>query len=137
MGGAVRFGRTRLNIPCVHELTFLRRDRFTGDEMLVPHLPLMPHPEDIDVNVVSAAPLFLADEWFSGGERPMAVRTRQHAILNKYAGQSIDELRRELFELEDRLYYLERRLDELHWISVCLRFLKRRVANIRGWIRRV
>ena len=127
----MRFGRTGLNVPRVHELTFLRRDRLETRESAQFYLPLMPHPEDIEVNVDTVGPLFLSDDWFVGRQLPAASRARKHQLLAKFAGHSIDELRRELLDMDDRLYHLERRLDELHWISVTVRFIKRIISRFR------
>lgn len=63
---------TGFNIPKVHELTFLRRDRFRGINALGSHKPLIPHPLDISFNVTRKPPLFLNEAWCSNGSRDLA-----------------------------------------------------------------
>ena len=59
---------TGLNIPNVAEVTYLRKDRFTGDtlEYIEPQLP---HPQDISWNVRKNPPLHLNEKWLSSGNR--------------------------------------------------------------------
>ncbi|MEO1004169.1 MAG: hypothetical protein AAFX65_13800 [Cyanobacteria bacterium J06638_7] len=79
------------NLPRVHELTFLRRDRWAGvsDDDLQP--PLLPHPLDIVCNTPQNAPVVLNEHWLESGERPKG---------------SIIKL------LTDKVSYLEHRLQE-------------------------
>lgn len=56
---------TGLNLPRVHELTFLRRDRFRGRKALFLK-PQLPHPLDIPQNNVGKAPVFLNEHWLDG-----------------------------------------------------------------------
>ena len=56
---------TNLNLPRVHELTFLRRDRFHGRKANFIK-PQLPHPLDIPQNSVGKAPVFLNEYWFDG-----------------------------------------------------------------------
>jgi hypothetical protein len=57
---------SNINIPNVHELTFLRRDRFVGGNRSGWSKPSMPHPLDIRRNVISKAPIFLNNAWHDG-----------------------------------------------------------------------
>jgi len=59
----------KANIPNVIELTFLRRDRFSGfapDQMIA---PMLPHPLDIVGNVPHNPPLHLDSNWLGCGPR--------------------------------------------------------------------
>ena len=131
-GGHVRFHRTQLNVPFVIELTFLRRDRMVCHPEANTSKPLLPHPEDIELNIESTAPLFLNEAWCWDQRRPNAARQRKSAIESKYAGLCIDELQKELWDMDDRVQTLQRRLDELHWMSVLIRMIKRPMQ----WLRR-
>ena len=73
------------NIPNVHELTFLRRDRWgrVADENRYP--PLLPHPLDIRANVPNKPPLFLNEHWLEAG-----VRSNESTI--KMLGDQVDYL---------------------------------------------
>jgi hypothetical protein len=51
-----------LNIPNVIEVTYLRRDRFTGDKSQYIQ-PQLPHPLDISSNVSSKPPIHLNEKW--------------------------------------------------------------------------
>lgn len=62
---------TGLNIPQVHELTFLRRDRFGQVNASSLHKPLIPHPLDISLNLARNPPLFLSKAWCSDGSRDL------------------------------------------------------------------
>ena len=53
---------TGMNVPCVVELTYLRRDRFLGDSNLW-FDPQLPHPADIDWNVSRNPALRLNSKW--------------------------------------------------------------------------
>ena len=59
----------KLNIPRVHELTFLRKDRLSGFDKDQLHPVMLPHPLDIKRNVPNTPPLFLREGWLSS-ERP-------------------------------------------------------------------
>jgi hypothetical protein len=68
-GGDFQINGSLLNIPNVHELTFLRRDRCDGvseEKFLV---PLLPHPLDILRNVPTMPPVFLNEHWLTFGDR--------------------------------------------------------------------
>ena len=62
--------KTGLNIPRVIEVTYLRKDRFSGDtsEFIQPQLP---HPQDIRYNVRRKPPIHLNEKWLSLGKRSM------------------------------------------------------------------
>jgi FkbM family methyltransferase len=61
---------TSLNLPNVHELTFLRRDRWKGVKPEDCSSPLLPHPLDICCNVAGQAPIFLTEAWLPEAKRP-------------------------------------------------------------------
>ena len=61
------------NLPNVHELTFLRRDRFARRKRR--YQVLTPHPQDIPQNVASRPPVFLNQDWLAR-ERPTASKLR-------------------------------------------------------------
>lgn len=65
---------TGINIPNVHELTFLRRDRFERVNASAWHKPLIPHPLDISYNLSSKLPLYLNEAWCSNGSRDLVSR---------------------------------------------------------------
>jgi len=58
-----------LNMPHVHELTLLRRDRINAaGRQFFP--PMLPHPQDIARNVGHNPPLFLSAAWMDGPRAP-------------------------------------------------------------------
>ena len=59
---------TGLNIPNVIELTYLRKDRFTGDASNYIQ-PQLPHPQDINFNVTNRPPIHLSEKWLSTVQR--------------------------------------------------------------------
>ena len=59
---------TGLNIPNVIEVTYLRRDRFTGDKSQYIQSQL-PHPLDTCWNVRSKPPIHLNEKWLVAGNR--------------------------------------------------------------------
>lgn len=67
--GDVILAGSNLNIPKVHELTFLRRDRWDGVAPSDCHPPLLPHPLDVSQNVAKKPPLFLNEHWLESGQR--------------------------------------------------------------------
>ncbi len=69
-GGDFVLPELELNIPYVHELTFLRRDRFKQEGKSYP--PLIPHPLDIKSNVKTKPPIFLNEKWCENGARTSA-----------------------------------------------------------------
>lgn len=71
--GEFRVSDSDLNLPKVHELTFLRRDRFKRRKKR--HEVLIPHPLDIPQNVIRKPPVFLNEAWLDG-ERPLASQMR-------------------------------------------------------------
>ena len=71
--GDFRVSDSDLNLPKVHELTFLRRDRFKRRKKR--HEVLTPHPLDIPQNVIRKPPVFLNEAWLEG-ERPLASQMR-------------------------------------------------------------
>jgi FkbM family methyltransferase len=62
---------TGLNIPNIHELTFLRRDRFAPARRFA---PLIPHPHDVTLNVRENLPLLLSPAWCHTGSRGLVSR---------------------------------------------------------------
>lgn len=60
-----------MNIPNVIELTYLRRDRFSGHSTNA-YYPQLPHPNDIAYNVRHNPPLHLNDRWLSPSQRSEA-----------------------------------------------------------------
>jgi len=60
---------SNLNLPVVHELTFLRRDRWQGISETDCYPPMLPHPQDIEYNVRSNPPVFLNEHWLASGSR--------------------------------------------------------------------
>ena len=71
--GEFRVSDSDLNLPKVHELTFLRRDRFKRRKKR--YDVLTPHPLDIPQNVIRKPPVFLNEAWLDG-ERPIASQLR-------------------------------------------------------------
>ena len=71
--GEFRVSDSDLNLPKVHELTFLRRDRFKRRKKR--YEVLTPHPLDIPQNVIRKPPVFLNEAWLDG-ERPIASQLR-------------------------------------------------------------
>jgi len=60
---------SKLNLPNVHELTFLRRDRWAGISHTDCYQPMLPHPLDIPRNVSSKMPVVLNEQWLDSGKR--------------------------------------------------------------------
>ena len=71
--GEFRVSVSDLNLPKVHELTFLRRDRFKRRKKRFE--VLTPHPLDIPQNIIRKPPVFLNEAWLDG-ERPIASQMR-------------------------------------------------------------
>lgn len=63
--GEFKVPGTNLNLPRVHELTFLRRDRFKGRRSSF-HPPQLPHPLDISQNNRGRPPVFMNEHWLEG-----------------------------------------------------------------------
>jgi hypothetical protein len=74
-----------VNIPRVHELTFLRRDRFTAPGAGPLIAPVLPHPLDVGRNARSNPPLFLNEAWFDG-PRPDSARHKMLEDQLAYQG---------------------------------------------------
>jgi len=68
--GDFKIPDTELNMPHVHELSFLRRDRITAAAGRTFFPPLLPHPQDIATNVPYYPPLFLSPAWTDGIRAP-------------------------------------------------------------------
>jgi hypothetical protein len=58
-----------INIPDVLEVTYLRRDRFLGDQQSWIQ-PMLPHPYDIAFNVQDQVPLHLNGNWYLKSQVP-------------------------------------------------------------------
>jgi hypothetical protein len=67
--GSFKIAGTELNLPRVHELTFLRRDRWESSGEISCYLPMLPHPLDISFNVRNKPPIFLNEHWLADGKR--------------------------------------------------------------------
>jgi hypothetical protein len=80
---------SKLNLPKVHEVTFLRRDRWHGMHESECHPPMLPHPLDIAQNDPNKPPIFLNEYWL---------------LSNKRATESTIKM------LQDQVGYLERAL---------------------------
>jgi hypothetical protein len=73
--GEITLPGIAVNIPRVHELTFLRRDRFTAPGAGPLITPVLPNPLDVGRNSGGNAPLFLNEAWFDG-PRPFEARMK-------------------------------------------------------------
>lgn len=82
--GEARIDAAGVKIPVVHELTFLRRDRFERTDKEQRHAPMLPHPLDVICNVPGKPPLFLEPFW-SGGSRSPEVQARITEAEASYA----------------------------------------------------
>ncbi len=71
-----------VNIPKVHELTFLRRDRFTAPGAGPLIAPVLPHPLDVGRNVWGNPPLFLNEAWFEGPRPDIALQKMREVELD-------------------------------------------------------
>jgi hypothetical protein len=60
---------SKFNLPNVHELTFLRRDRWKDVKVKDCYPPMLPHPQDIPPSVADRAPIFLNEHWLMTGTR--------------------------------------------------------------------
>ena len=110
--GEVTLSGSELNIPKVHELTFLRKDRWNGVEQSQCHTPLLPHPLDISQNVASKPPLFLNEHWLDSG-------TRTPESVIKMLNDQVSYLTRALkqSESEKKLQFHSDVLLELHRLA--------------------
>jgi FkbM family methyltransferase len=63
---------SKFNLSNIHEVTFLRRDRWSGVDHTNCYPPMLPHPEDIAFNVPDAPPVFLNEHWLLDGVRAPA-----------------------------------------------------------------
>jgi hypothetical protein len=80
---------TGFNVPIVHEITFLRRDRFADKAGADWYKPLIPHPLDISWNVPNKSPLFLSAAWCSNGSRDFISRiTMARCVLDAAAAKA-------------------------------------------------
>jgi len=68
--GDFKIPGSELNMPQVHELTFLRRDRIDAAAGREFFAPLLPHPADIARNMTKNPPLFLSPGWTDGLRAP-------------------------------------------------------------------
>jgi hypothetical protein len=84
--GDVKIPDSDLNLPLVHELTFLRRDRIHAAAGRQFFAPLLPHPQDIARNVLNNPPLFLNPAWTDGVRAPES-RIRMLEIELEYERQ--------------------------------------------------
>ena len=75
-GGNFMLAETGFNIPNLLELTFLRRDRFERVKESDWHKPLIPHPLDINFNVIRKQPLFLSESWCNDGSRDLVSKIK-------------------------------------------------------------
>jgi hypothetical protein len=67
--GEFQLAGSKLNLPNVHELTFMHRDRFLGVAEADCYAPMLPHPLDISSNVSNKPPIFLNEHWLTSGRR--------------------------------------------------------------------
>jgi hypothetical protein len=93
--GDVILTGSKLNIPRVHELTFLRKDRWLEANKNGYYKPLLPHPLDISQNNVDNPPLFLNEEWLESGKRA------PESIIKMLSDQ-VDYLNRTLQDAKSR-----------------------------------
>lgn len=88
--GEVELHGTGFNIPKVHELTFLRRDRFERAQGSILYLPRIPHPLDISWNVPNKPPIFLSEAWCCSGRRTLASKVAMaRSRLDNFAAKSM------------------------------------------------
>jgi hypothetical protein len=67
-----RLPGSRIVVPSAVEVTFLRKDRFTGNLGSPRHHVQLPHPLDIRANVASKKPVYLSGNWREG---PIGLRS--------------------------------------------------------------
>jgi len=91
--GEFRVSDSDLNLPKVHELTFLRRDRFKRRKKRFE--VLTPHPLDIPQNVIRRPPVFLNEAWLDG-ERPIASQLRMLKDELAWATQRLSDQEAEI-----------------------------------------
>lgn len=85
--------KTGLNIPNVIEVTYLRRDRFTGDESrYIP--PKLPHPLDISWNVRKFPPIHLNENWLISNERAIVSQMKVLYDNLDFANWERDQLKK-------------------------------------------
>lgn len=91
--GEFRVSDSDLNLPKVHELTFLRRDRFKSRKKR--HEVLIPHPLDIPQNVIRKPPVFLNEAWLDG-ERSLVSQLRMLKDELAWATQRLSDQETEI-----------------------------------------
>lgn len=91
--GDFRVSDSDLNLPRVHELTFLRGDRFKRRKKR--HAVLIPHPLDIPQNVIRKPPVFLNEAWLEE-ERPIVSQLRMLKDELAWATQRLSDQEAEI-----------------------------------------
>lgn len=87
--GDVTLTESKLNVPRVHELTFLRRDRFDSFSQSNCYPPLLPHPLDVSMNVVNKPPLFLNEYWLESRQRAPESKIKMLGDQVRYLTQAL------------------------------------------------
>jgi hypothetical protein len=98
---------TGLNIPNVIEVTYLRRDRFTGNESQYIH-PQLPHPLDISWNVRKNPPIHLNENWLIPNKRNIESQMKVLSDNLDFANWERDELKTFAATTLDELANLQR-----------------------------
>ena len=88
---------TGLNIPNVIEITYLRRDRFKGDESQYIQ-PQLPHPLDINWNVRENPPIHLNENWLTSSNRSIESQLKVLSDSLNFACWERDQLKTTLRE---------------------------------------
>jgi hypothetical protein len=96
------------NIPNVHELTFLRRDRWQSAPSESLQQPLLPHPLDIRGNVASKPPIFLNEHWLESGRRQTESEIKMLRDQVDYLQRALHEARADFQETTAHLHRLAR-----------------------------
>lgn len=95
---------SKLNLPGVHELTFLRRDRWNGTSEKDCYPPMIPHPLDIAFSTPLAPPIFLNEHWLPAGRRTVESTIKQLNDQIEYLQRALANANRQRNDLTNDLH---------------------------------
>jgi hypothetical protein len=113
-GGEFILNGTKLNLPNVHELTFLRRDRWLGVAESDCYPPMLPHPLDIPTSVPTKPLIFLNHHWLPSGQRAPESTIRMLTDQVKYLQSELNGEKAAVLNLYKACHFLSNlRIDSL------------------------
>jgi len=91
---------SNLNLPRVHELTFLRRDRWNDVAEEDYYQPMLPHPLDIPLNVSHKEPVVLNEHWLNSGIRTVESSMKVLSDQTIYLSNALKQVKQKISTLE-------------------------------------